>query len=231
MSSSDGSFLRGARKGQCFKKQHPADTITRDCMCGTARQMLDGFSRGERRFFLSKGQFSMVDVAVALTAITGPVELQCAVWTGTKASIEQIDRLVSSGRVTDTRWVLCDSQRDLNEDRMRRIVELFGLDSVRAVRCHAKMMTVRGDGWHVVVQSSANMTKNRSVEQYDVTDSERLYGHVDRFFDEVWKLTDPLDVDRDGEQVEAVHQSLCLGHHVRQADPLDAAPVGVADGL
>jgi len=198
--------------------------------------MVDGFAPGERRFFFSKGQFSLVDLAVALTAITGPASFQCAVWTGTKSSLEQIGTLADSGRITEARWVLCDSQRDMNEDRLKYLLDIFGVDQVRVVPLHAKIMTLRNDDWAITVQSSANMTLNRSVEQFDVTDSEKLFGFVDRFFDEVFAETPTLAEEPpfDGfsyEQVEQRYQSLCVGNHLSGADPMDAAPLGVVDGL
>jgi len=199
--------------------QPDTDPVTTDrCMCGDAYQMVEGFEPGERRFFLSKGQFSLVDIAIALVQHVGPCELQCAVWTGTEDSIDRVQTLVSDGDVHDVRWILCDSQRSMNEERLNRIVQLFGVDSVRVTPLHAKLLTVHNDDWSLVVQTSANMTLNRSVEQFDVTDSPKLYGFVDDFFAYVFDDVPPLDEEPpfdgwDYEQVEQRYQDMCLGDH------------------
>jgi len=220
----------------CLDSHDQPETATRSCMCGTAAQTLRGFSKGERRFFLSKGQFSLVDIAVALTHQIGPCDFKCAVWTGTEKSIDAIANLVESERIRNAQWVLCDSQRSMNEDRLNRIVQLFGVDSVRVVPLHAKLMTLRNDNWDITVQTSANMTKNRSVEQFDVTDSEKLTDFVDGFFDQLFDDVPPLTEQPpfDGwsyEEVEQRYQSMCLGNHFKKANVMDMSPIGVTDGL
>lgn len=220
----------------CSEHHDRADTSIRECFCGSAYQMVRDFSSGERRFFFSKGQFSLVDLAVALTHQTGAVAFQCAVWTGTKASIDSVANLVESQRVSDARWIICDSQRDMNEDRLSHIVRTFGVESVRVTPLHAKIMTLHNDDWSIVVQSSANMTKNRSVEQFDVTDSRKLFDFVDRWFDDVFESHPTLAEESpfDGwsyEEVESRYQSMCVGGHFEKHSSLDASPIGVSDGI
>lgn len=220
----------------CLDGHDQPEASTRSCMCGNAAQTLRDFSKGERRFFLSKGQFSLVDIAIALTHQIGPCDFKCAVWTSTEKSVDAIANLVESNRIIDAQWVLCDSQRSMNEDRLNRIVQLFGVESVRVVPLHAKLMTLRNDDWSITVQTSANMTRNRSVEQFDVTDGERLADFVDGFFGQVFEDTPPLTEEPpfDGwsyEDVEQRYQSMCLGNHFKQADVMDISPIGVSDGI
>lgn len=193
-------------------------TTTDRCMCGDAYQMVEGFTQGERRFFLSKGQYSLVDVAIALVQQIGPCDFECAVWTGTKANIDRIDSVAADDLIESARWILCDSQRSMNEERLNHIVHLFGVESVRVTPLHAKLVTLHNDDWSIVVQTSANMTLNRSVEQYDVTDSPKLYSFVHDFFEHVYDETPSLSEEPpyDGwtyEEVEQRHQDMCLGEH------------------
>jgi len=220
----------------CLVDQHDEAMTTHDCLCGTATQHVGGLKSGEWRFFLSKGQFSLVDIAVALSHQVGACDLQIAVWTATKNSIRRIDELARSGRVEGVRWLLCDSQRSMNEERLVDIVETFGVESVRVIPLHAKIMTMRNDDWSIVVQTSANMTKNRSVEQFDVTDSPKLSDFVDRFFDEIFDETPTLSDQPpfDGFDYEEVGQrfrGLCLGDHFEPTSMHDMQPIGVTDGL
>jgi len=220
----------------CRTEQHPDSLTTQGCMCGTAGQHVGGLESGERRFFLSKGQFSLVDIAVALTHQIGPCDFQCAVWTGTQNSVDRIGQLVDSHRIREARWVLCDSQRSMNEDRLARIVEVFGIESVRVVPLHAKLMTMSNDDWSIVVQTSANMTENRAVEQFDVTDSPGLLEFVDGFFDEIFDETPTLSDQPpfDGFDYESVGERLshlCLGEHFEPKGMDDMQPIGVSDGL
>lgn len=210
----------------CYCSTTPPDVCVDPCFCGNAYQMVEGFEHGERRFFLSKGQFSLVDIAIALIQQIGACDLECAVWTGTQNSLNRVESLVQDQLVRSTRWILCDSQRSMNEERLEHLIELFGVESVRVSPLHAKLLTLRNDDWSIVVQTSANLTKNRSVEQFDVTDSRELYGFVHHFFDYVFETHPSLaeEPPYDGweyDEVEARYQAMCVEHR-HDDDSLDS---------
>jgi len=206
------------------------------CMCAKAYQHVQGFSAGERRVFLSKKQFSLVDVITAMTHEIGRCALECAVWTGTQESLNQIQTLVQSKRIGKARWILCNSQRGMNPDRVEKVVEIFGPDAIRVLPLHAKMVTLKNDDWSVVILTSANLTLNQSVEHCDVTDSPKLYDYIHGFFDEVFgnaptiAESPPFD-ELENADINEYKRGLCMGDHIDQADPFDARPVGVVDGL
>ena len=68
------------------------------------------------------------------------------------------------------------------------LMEAFGEDRVLAARSHAKFVIIRNDCWNVVIRTSMNLSENKLIEFWEVSDdaamAEFLCGAFDRLYQE-----------------------------------------------
>ncbi len=161
---------------------------------GSARDAIAGFGRDGHVFGITKGQFSMIDIAAAVLEKTGPADV--AVWTLCIADyeVEAIGAFIGSGAIRDFRLVMdwAGAQRDMPivSDLQAR----FGLDCIRVTKTHAKIVMVSNADWKVVIRGSMNLNSNPRFEQFDVSDGGAAWDVMDDVMVEMWDRAKPLPV-------------------------------------
>lgn len=162
---------------------------------GSAKEALADFGRGCAVFGLSKGQYSMIDLADAVLSITGPADVACWTWCIAEYEAQAFGAFLRDDRLRSFRLV-CDwsmPKRDL--PLIGELQERFGLDSIRVTKNHAKLVTVSTvDGWRVVIRGSMNLNFNPRFEQFDVSDDPAIYAVVDEVMHELWARGKALPV-------------------------------------
>lgn len=153
----------------------------------TAAECIGPVTPGLAVFAVTRGQFSMIDAILHVLDQVGPAAVSCWTWTIASYEIESFRTLHQDRRVTSGRLVIDEGARAKNLELIVDWRDQFGADSVRYVHNHAKIATVEGGGFRVLLRGSMNLNANPRFEQLDVTE-----GGPD--FDLVRRIEDALPV-------------------------------------
>lgn len=147
---------------------------TRLFKVGSARSALADFGRGDEVTCYTFGQFSILDALVALLHKTGPADVVVATWTAAAADLRRASELMRDDRIRSCRWIVDLSFKNRQPEYLELMRELFGPDSIRALKTHAKFMLIRNDDWNLVIRTSMNLNENKRLENLDVVDDREL---------------------------------------------------------
>lgn len=151
--------------------------------------------RGTHLFGMTRGQFSMIDLAAAVLKRTGPADVAVWTWCIAEYEVEAFGAFFHNGAVRSLSVVMdwTGAQRD-----MPIVAELqakFGVDCIRVTKTHAKIVTIStDDDWRVVIRGSMNLNSNPRFEQFDVSDDPAIFGVVEGVMEELWRRGKPLPV-------------------------------------
>lgn len=194
MASNDIGLAPGSLKsqGSAFRKRKEQAVLH----FGSARSALAGLGRDGHVFGVTKGQFSMIDIAAAVLEKTGPADVSVWTWCIADYEIEAIGAFLTNGDIRNFRLVMdwAGAQRD-----MPLVAELqtrFGLDCIRVIKTHAKIVTIGNEDWRVVVRGSMNLNSNPRFEQFDVSDGGPAWDVMAGITAELWERAKPLPVRR-----------------------------------
>jgi hypothetical protein len=136
---------------------------------------------------LTFGHFSLLDLVEAVVAVTGPADVSVVAWSAGRADADRVRMLLGSGRFLSVR-VIVGLRAESGHADPAYLVRLFGRDSVREIRSHAKFVTVSNpDGWRVAITSSMNLNQNRRCEHFELADEATRFGLFAGFVDEVFR--------------------------------------------
>ncbi len=162
---------------------------------GNARDALSGFGRGDHLFGLTKGQFSMIDLAAAVLERTGPADVAVWTWCIADYEVQAVSAFIVGGSIRRFRMVLDWSGAQRATQLVADLQERFGVDCVRVSHTHAKIVTVTtDDGWSVTIRGSMNLNSNPRFEQFDISDDPAVTGVVHGLMGEMWERGKPLPV-------------------------------------
>lgn len=171
------AHLRPARK-----------TRARLSKVASARDTIAGFDHHMDVVGLTFGQFSLLDLIDATLEITGPADVAISTWSAGFYDVEAAERFRDSGRIRRIRFVM-DSSAKRGQASVGDVGEVFGPDTVRATRSHAKFALITNDDWSVLITTSMNLNLNPRCEQFEMTDdpdrADLFMGFVDALFDEL----------------------------------------------
>ena len=136
----------------------------------TAADCIGTLEPGVALFALTRGQFSMIDAVLACLDQVGPARVSLWTWTVAEYEIECLDRLRADARVTSGRLVIDAGARLKNAALIAQWKAGFGADSVRYVVNHAKIATIEGGGFRLLLRGSFNLNFNPRFEQFDLTE-------------------------------------------------------------
>ena len=139
-------------------------------------------------FAITRGQWSMIDAIMACLDQTGPAAVSVWTWTIAEYELEVMDRLRADQRITAGLLVI-DAGVGRGERRAadlkghnRGVVDqwmaTFGDGSVRHVTNHAKIATIEGGGFRLLLRGSMNLNGNPRFEQFDLTEGGRDFDLV-----------------------------------------------------
>lgn len=157
---------------------------------------------------LTKGQFSMLDLLRAVIAQTGPANLALSTWTFGIRDIENAAWLLHKGDIRSLRILTDRSFATRQPSYCRRLIEVFGDESVRVSNTHAKFAILRNDSWNICIRGSMNLNRNKRWENFDLDDSAEVCEFFDRLIAELEFITPPGP--RPGEDVveDVFHKAL-----------------------
>lgn len=135
----------------------------------SARDTIAGFGHDMDVVGLTFGQFSLLDLIDAALEITGPADVAISTWSAGFYDVDAALRFRDSGRLRSIRFVM-DSSAKRGQATVGDVGEIFGADSVRATRSHAKFATITNEDWSITITSSMNLNLNPRCEQFEMTD-------------------------------------------------------------
>lgn len=154
----------------------------------SARDTIEGFGHGMDVCGLTFGQFSLLDLIQAALEITGPADVVISTWSAGFYDVGAAERFRDSGAIRRIRFVM-DSSDKRGQVTAGDVGSIFGAESIRTSRSHAKFAILTNAAWSVVITSSMNLNLNPRLEQFEMTDDpERaamFLGFVDALFDEL----------------------------------------------
>ncbi len=169
--------------------------VGRAAQClGLAREATQDFGLGDHLFGITKGQFSMIDIASAVLEKTGPADVAVWTWCIADYEVEAIGAFIGSGSIRGFRLVMdwAGVQRDMQI--VAELQEKFGLDCIRVTKTHAKIVIVSNDTWRVVIRGSMNLNANPRFEQFDVSDGGPAWDVMSGVMTEMWARAKPVPV-------------------------------------
>ena len=150
-----------------------------------ARDTIAGFGHGMDVVGLTFGQFSLLDLIDAALEVTGPADVTVSTWSAGFYDVEAAERFRDSGRLRSIRFIL-DSSAKRGQASVGDIADLFGQESVRATRTHAKFALLINAEWSVLITTSMNLNLNPRCEQFEMTDDPERAAVFAQFADELF---------------------------------------------
>ena len=104
-----------------------------------------------------------------LLQLTGPSKLYLTSWTIAEQPVKDIVRLMDNHTITELHCLL-DSRIKINCPNAYQIAQ-HRIANLKLCHIHAKLAVIINDNFHVVVNSSANLSRNSTIETYVITES------------------------------------------------------------
>lgn len=169
----DGFSLRLRRRAYRHARAAHAD----------ARVALAGFERGERRFLVTKGRFSLLHILSAVLEVTGAADVWVSTWTLGVDDVHHIRRIRDEGRIRSLSLMVDRSFAGRQPAYLEAVRQTFEGSAIWQTRTHAKVLAIRNDEWSVLVHGSLNVNVSPRLEQVAVEDDAELV----EFWLSVWR--------------------------------------------
>ena len=154
-------------------------------------------------FAITRGQWSMIDAVLHVLNEVGPSKISLWTWTVADYEVQVIGRLMLDKRVTSGR--LCidrainDKYLNAKNDKNNVIKDwknIFGPDSVRYLRNHAKIARVESaSGLKFLLRGSMNLNFNPRFENFDISEGGPSYDLIESVENELPILGDDCTND------------------------------------
>jgi len=156
------------------------------------------FTRDVEIFGFTKGQFSLLDLIMALLAKTGPAHIDLSTWTAARRDTEAlanlrrhaeaIDAAAGTSRILSVRWLIDFTFLRRAPEMVATLRHTFGNDALRVAHVHAKFALVHNEQWQVVIRTSMNLNQNPRTEDFHLAHDPELFAFIRGMMDRVWKL-------------------------------------------
>ena len=153
----------------------------------SAVEALAGFDKETQIYGFTKGQFSIIDILRHLVGVVGRCELVVSTWTAAHADVTTVLDFVDSGDVSSARWLVDLTFQRRTPALANRIRQVFGADSIRVAKNHAKFALIKGEDWRIVVHTSMNLNFNPRFENFTLAHDPELFQFHEQIIDELWK--------------------------------------------
>ena len=151
-----------------------------------ARDALADFDKGLETYCLTFGQFSLMDAVEAVLEKTGPADVALSTWTAGSADLSRSAESLNNGNIRSLRFVVDCSFGQRQPGYLQQVRDLFGDESIRSTRTHAKFVVLTNDEWNVAIRTSMNLNENPRLENIEVSDDPVLAGFLLQIVDEIF---------------------------------------------
>jgi hypothetical protein len=152
---------------------------------GNAKTAIGKLEHGDHVFLVTRGQFGMIDVLLAILDQTGPAHVSIWVWAIADWEVRVIDRMMEDKRIMSAVLHCEHGMLSRKPQIIRDWQERFGEKSVKFVISHAKIIRIWNDDWRVCVRGSCNLNYNPRYEQIDIDEGAPAFDLVARLEEEI----------------------------------------------
>ena len=177
------------KKLRTFKKK--ANRDIRVCKRHFAKSAIGKIEKNSDVFILTAGQFSLIDAMVEIIDQTGPADVVISSWTAASANLIATAEMIESSNIKSFRMIIDRSFHTRQPDYYYKMVELFGVESIREINTHAKFMVIINDSWNIVIRTSMNLNENPRLENIEISESKPF---ADFFIDVTRSIFDDVGV-------------------------------------
>jgi hypothetical protein len=131
-----------------------------------ASAAIEGFNREIEIYGFTKGQFSIIDIIEAVLDVIGPAELTVSTWTAATTDVTTVVQFVDQKLCTSSRWLVDYTFQQRTPELAKRIRDVFGPNSIRVGKNHAKFFMLRNASWDVICLTSMNLNFNPRFENF-----------------------------------------------------------------
>ena len=154
--------------------------------------LIDGLRDGETRHGLSDGSWSLIDLLTAAAHVAGvEAQLDLAVWTASGDHGEQLRALISSNKLNKINLIVDRSFATRQPLVCQEVQTHFGNDALRVWSSHAKFAVFRGGRQDLLLLFSANLNRNKRIENFSVIADARLVSEYSALVADVWAKQKP----------------------------------------
>ena len=151
-----------------------------------AAEAIEGLDHETEIFGFTRGQFSLLDLIVAVQRITGPCHLSLSTWTAAQHELDSLYALLQRGDITGSRWLIDYSMARREPAMTAQLRERFGWNNIRVAQVHAKFQVFQNADWKIVLRSSMNLNMNPRCEDFQIAHDPELANFLNGILDEIF---------------------------------------------
>lgn len=147
---------------------------------------------------MTNGEFSLLDAVLVLLDQAGPSDVAIATWSAGLYDMEVLNRFVSTKLIRSFRLVLDVSFRNNRGNNAKDgtsyaavLEDVFGPETIRTTRTHAKFVTITGGAHEFSITSTANLNENKRLEIFALSSAPDRAAFYERIVDELFEGIKP----------------------------------------
>lgn len=135
-------------------------------------ELIPSLTKGEAIHIPSYGNWSFNHMISHVLKLTGPAKVFLTSWTISEQPVKELLQLLDSGRITELHALL-DSRVRINCPNAYQIAQ-HRFVNMKLCHIHAKLAIIINDDYQITINSSANLSRNPTIECYVITESNAI---------------------------------------------------------
>lgn len=127
--------------------------------------------KGMSQYILSNGSFSLIDLIDYLLEFTGPATIYISTWVASQASIQHILDFLENQRCNKLYFLIDPMFKSKQPELHKYLYDTFP-GHITEHANHAKFTCIFNDDWNITIETSANLNKNKRLENFRVTEDQ-----------------------------------------------------------
>ena len=158
-------------------------------------------------FILTYGQFSLIDAMMSILDQTGPAHISISTWTAAHAHLDRSAELFESAEILSFRMIVDRSFKTRQPKYYQHMINLFGVESIRQIRTHAKFMVIKNDDWNIVVRTSMNLNENPRLENIEISDNKDFADFFGKIVDDIFIEVKPDELKSEMLELASIEEA------------------------
>ena len=150
----------------------------------TARKAIGTLSKDLDLFFLTKGDFSAINVLEEVLKQTGSADVIISTFSMGVFEIQQIERLIKEKLINKYRLIIDKSYFTRKPQFLDKLKKALG-DTISVTKNHSKFFLICNKEWNIVILTSMNLNENKSIEFFEIINDKELFEYLSLFVKEI----------------------------------------------
>ena len=103
--------------------------------------------------------------------------------------VSKIYESLSQSNIEALRILVDYSFENRQPEFVGQIKQMFGDDSIRAIRTHCKFALIYNEEWSIIIRTSMNLNRNGRLENLEITEDKDFCGYWRGVVDQIWEAT------------------------------------------